>query len=133
MFCTDDRCSIPLHTLITDMVESYGGSTQLVKIFGICSSADTLARSIQYRVQEREKRGPVHDCVPSTTTVISTDNIDFLHSYAQVFCGKQTSSWHGTTVQAVQPIVTNDLGSPMNMGEEISTAHMYQYMQIYMW
>ena len=69
--------------------------------------------------QVREKRGPVQDCRPSATTVISTDNIDFPHSYAQVFCGKQTSSWHGTTVQAVQPVLENDLGSPMHMGEEI--------------
>ena len=32
MFCTDDRCYLPMHNLITDMVESCGGSTLLVKI-----------------------------------------------------------------------------------------------------
>ena len=37
-------------------------------------------------------------------TVISADNIDFLHSNARVFGGSQVSSWHGTTVQAVQPL-----------------------------
>ncbi len=71
---------------------------RILNRLGVCSSADTLARSIQYRVREREQ-----ECSPDTLTVISADNIDFLHSYARVFCGKQTSSWHGTTVQAVQP------------------------------
>ena len=88
MFCTNDRCSIPVHTLITDTIESCGGSTQLVRTLnrlGVCSSADTLARAIQYRVKERENRGPEHDCVPNAITIISADNIDFLHSYAQVF------------------------------------------------
>ena len=97
LFCTDDWCYLPLHNLITDVVESLGGSTQLVQILnrlGMCSSADTLARSIQYREQE---------CHPHSLTIVSADNIDFLHSYTQVFCGNQTSSWHGTTVQAVQP------------------------------
>jgi len=26
MFCIDDRCSMPMHTLVTDMVDSQGGS-----------------------------------------------------------------------------------------------------------
>ena len=45
MFITDDRCSMPLHTLMTDIVESQGGSCVLVKTLnrlGVCSSADTL-------------------------------------------------------------------------------------------
>ena len=36
-------------------------------------------------------------------TVASADNLDYLHSYARVYCGEQKSSWHGTTVQVVQP------------------------------
>ena len=106
MYCTDDRCYLPLHNLITDTVDSLGGSALLIRILnrlGVCSSADTLARSIQYRVQEREKRGAEQECSPNSFTVISADNIDFLHSYARVFYGNQTRSWHGTTVQAVQP------------------------------
>ena len=106
LYCTDDRCYLPLHNLITDTVESLGGSALLIRILnrlGVCSSADTLARSIQYRVQEREQRGPEQECSPNSFTVISADNIDFLHSHARVFHGNQTRSWHGTTVQAVQP------------------------------
>ena len=90
LFCTDDRCYLPLHNLITDVVESLGGSTQLVQILnrlGMCSSADTLARSIQYRVQEREPRGPEQECHPHSLTIVSADNIDFLHSYTLMHAG----------------------------------------------
>ena len=117
MFSTDDQCSIPFHTLTADTIESCGGSTQLLKILnriGVCSSADTLARSIKCRVKEREKSGPEEECWRHAPTIISTDNIDFQHSYACVFCGKQTSSWHGTTVQAVQSRLNNrDSQNPM--------------------
>ena len=34
---------------------------------------------------------------------LSADNLDFLHSYARVYSGNQQLSWHGTTIQAVQP------------------------------
>ena len=106
MYCTDDRCHLPLHNLITDTVDSLGSSALQIRILnrlGVCSSADTLYRSIQYRVQEREQRGAEQECSPNSFTVISADNIDFLHNYARVFYGNQTRSWHGTTVQAVQP------------------------------
>ena len=40
LFCTDERCSMPLHTLMTDMIESQGGTHLLTKIlnhFGVCA------------------------------------------------------------------------------------------------
>ena len=55
LFCTDDCCSIPLHTLPTDTVESQGGSALLVEILnrqGICVSADILSRFIQLCVKQ---------------------------------------------------------------------------------
>ena len=106
VYCTDDRCYLPLHNLITDVVDGLGGSTLLIQIMnrlGMCSSADTLARSIQFRVAQREKMGPQTECLPTSFTIVSIDNIDFLHRYARIFCGNQTKSWHGTTVQVVQP------------------------------
>ena len=109
MFCVDDRCSIPFHTMITDTIESCGGSSQLIRILNrldVCSSADTLARTIQCRVKERERKGPEEECWPHAPTILSMDIIDFQHSYARVFCGQQTSSWHGTTVQAIQPMLS---------------------------
>ena len=52
---------------------------------------------------------PAKTLDPSAFTVISADNIDYLHSYARVYNGKQESSWHGTSIQAVQPNPTLSL------------------------
>ena len=81
MFCTNDRCHSPVHNLITDMVDASGGSTLLIKMLnrlGVCSSADTLARAIQFRVTEREEKGLQHECSTTAFTIVSIDNIDFL-------------------------------------------------------
>ena len=40
-------------------------------------------------------------------TLVSIDNLDFIHGHARVYCGKQQLSWHGTTVQIVQPQPTH--------------------------
>ena len=69
--------------MITDTIESCGGSSQLVTILnrlGVCSSADTLARTIQCRVKERERNGPEGECWPHAPIIISMDNIDFQHT-----------------------------------------------------
>ena len=68
----------------------------------MCASADTHARYIQYRIQQKKEEGPLHGYCNNAFTVVSADNLDFVHSYARVYCGKQESSWHGTTVQFVQ-------------------------------
>ena len=97
---------MPMHTLLTDTIESQGGSALLIKILnrlGVCASADTLSRFIQYKVSTFSKN-KLKSLSPDSLTVVSTDNIDFMHSFAQVFCVNQTSSWHGTTVQAIQPL-----------------------------
>ena len=104
LFSTDDRCSFPLHTFITDLIESQGGSSMLIKImnhFGICASMDTLSRFIQNKVG---KVDPLEYLDSEAFTLVSADNVDFLHSYARVFQGNQVSSWHGTSIQAVQPL-----------------------------
>ena len=106
LFCTDDRCSMPLHTLMADIIESQGGTHLLIKIlnrFGICASSDTLSRFIQYQVNALKHKND-NPLELEGFTIVSADNIDFLHSYARIFCGNQASSWHGTTIQAGQPL-----------------------------
>ena len=40
-FTTDNGCNIPLHTLLTDIVYSHGGTTKLVRVMSMISSVDT--------------------------------------------------------------------------------------------
>ena len=106
LFTTNSQCSFPLHTLIADAVETCGGSSRLTRLLnrlGVCVSADTHARYVQYRVQKSKEEGPMSGYPDNAFTIASTDNLDFVHSHARVYCGKQQSSWHGTTIQLVQP------------------------------
>ena len=105
MYCIDSRSSMPFQLILADIVDCYGGSTELLKILnrlGVCTSLDTLLRHIQTTVQQSDMKGILQGLDPSILTMFSLDNIDFLKSYAQVYCGNQQLSWHGTTVQAVQ-------------------------------
>ena len=107
LFCTNDQYSMPLHTLLTDMVHSQGGSDLLIRILnrlGVCASFDTLLRYIQYKVQCSNVKEGNDLLKPDAFTIVSADNIDTLHSYAQVCKGVHSSSWHGTSIQAVQPL-----------------------------
>ncbi len=95
-----------LHNLVTDTMEGQVGSALLIKILnrlGACSSADTLARYIQHKSTNRKNTMDL--CLDQHSfTVISADNIDFQNAYAIVVKGKKTTSWHGTSIQAVQPL-----------------------------
>ncbi len=105
MFCMDNTCYMPFHILTADLIDSYGGSVELIKIFnrfGVCVSNDTLLRHIQHKVQESASKGILQGLDLNILTLFTLDNIDFLHSHAQVFAGNQQLSWHGTTIQAVQ-------------------------------
>ena len=107
MFSIDSKCTAPIHTQITDIVDCYGGSSDLIRTLnrlGVCSSYDTLLRHIQECTKELTEQGILQGMDPSVLTIFSMDNIDFLKSHAQVYCGNQKLSWHGTTIQAIQPL-----------------------------
>ena len=64
MFTIDSRCSSPLHTLMTDVVDSLGGTANLVKILnrlGVCASEDTLPRFIQHKVSTQQSTAAIAD------------------------------------------------------------------------
>lgn len=106
LFSINSQCSFPMHTLIADAIETCGGSSRLQKLLnrlGVCVSIDTHERYIQYRVEKRMKEGPMADYPQNSFMIVSADNLDFVHSFARVYSGKQQSSWHGTTMQVVQP------------------------------
>ena len=116
MFITDGRCSVPLHILMADLVESQGGSALLHKVLnrvGICASADTLARFVQHKLTVLQGMENMY-INKEHFTVVSADNVEFMHTYARVVKGKQNSSWHGTTVQAVQPLPSHSLCSRLD-------------------
>ena len=106
LFTTNRRCSFPLHTFLTDAIETCGGSSRLVRLLnrlGVCASADTHSRYVLYRVHATINDGPLSGYPMHALTLVSLDSLDYIHSFARMFCGLQQSSWHGTTVQFVQP------------------------------
>ena len=52
---------------------------------------------------ERKMDGLLKGLDTRTFTVATTDNNDFLQSHASMYAGIQYRSWHGTSVQVIQP------------------------------
>jgi len=107
MFCaTGDHCSVPLHTLLTDYIEASGGSSDLISVLnrlGAVASSNTLDRHNVQVSSQCKLGGLLQDLDCSNLTIATTDNIDFLQSHASVYAGNQYRSWHGTSVEVVQP------------------------------
>ena len=116
----DDRCCMPMHALITDLVESRG-DLQATKLPWVCACVDTLARFIRHTVSSSDDHQFKH-LSQDAFTVVLADNLDLMHSFAWVFCGRQTSSWHGTTVQVAQPLPSLSLPTNTLL---ITTCHKY--------
>ena len=57
---------------------------RILNRLGVCASADTLSRYIQYRITTHDNKSGV-DLNPLSFVVISADNIDFLHSFSASF------------------------------------------------
>lgn len=106
LFITNSECNHPFHVVLSDIVESCGGSTELMTIlnrFGIAASIETLKRTIHSVSEDRRSAGIKSLLVDKAFTVASADNVDFLQSNAAVYTGDQHCSWHGTSIQLVQP------------------------------
>ena len=106
MFCTNPKSPTPIHDVIADVTEVCGGSRQLIQILnrlGCASFADTHDRYItQYAMVQCQST--IWDDIPNNVfTISSVDHFDMLQSYTAVYCGDQQWSYHGTTLQLVQP------------------------------
>ncbi len=64
LYCTDDHCSLPMHILIADLVDSQGegrggegGGEYLIKTLnriGMCASSDTLSKLVNEILKSQE-------------------------------------------------------------------------------
>ena len=95
------HCIQPLHLLMTDIVDKYSGSSDLMLInsrMGAGVSKVTLKKYINDKCIQLNEHGDIHS---ETFVMASFDNLDKNQSYAMVGAGKNKSGLHGTTIQAV--------------------------------
>ena len=98
---------MPFHLLLTEAIQCHGSSLELVKFFnriGAAAALDTSNRLATHVVQQRILQGIEPELTENTLTVVSKDNIDILQTHAMVSSMDATRSWHGTSVQCVQPL-----------------------------
>ncbi len=107
LFSTNPSCATTLHHLVADTIEVNGGSRKLIRVLnrlGVSVASDTHDRLVTEVAEKEQSKSLWCELSPSTFTVASTDNIDFLQSHAAVYCGDQSRSYHATTAQVVQPV-----------------------------
>ena len=68
------------------------------------ASIETVNRLAVKVVEDKLKRGISSYLAQDKFTVVTVDNVDILQPYAFVSTLDATRSWHGTSVQCIQPL-----------------------------
>ena len=98
---------MPLHIPLTEAILCHRGTQKLVTILnriGAVSSIETANRRAVKVVENRMEKWIKAQLVEGKVTVVSIDNVDVLQPYVFVCTLDNTRSWHGTSVQCVQPL-----------------------------
>ena len=96
-----------LHVMLTEVILCHGGNQVIVQMLnrlGAVASLDTCHRLTTQVVLTRITTGIKPYLIPTTLSIVSVDNIDILQPHAVVSALDATRSWHGTSVQLMQPM-----------------------------
>ena len=121
--CINPKQSSPLHNLLACIVETGGGSRQLLTVLnrlGCVSSPDTHDQFVTLNAEDQLHHKVWTKIPPNIFTVASVDNFNILQTHSAIYHGTDQRGFHGTTIQLVQPnpefIITSfsDISHPSN-------------------
>ncbi|KAJ8047412.1 hypothetical protein HOLleu_06401 [Holothuria leucospilota] len=106
LYASNENCFTHLHMALSDIIDRFTGSSttcfDLLSKFGLTVSKSTYLRFQTSVTKEEMTKKP--SILSRSFCVASVDNIDRSATYATVRAGQANRGFHGTSVQAVEPL-----------------------------